>query len=374
MLKMPSLPCFYRHLILWRQHLQGSQVKRFSEHRNDDLFHNIDIVFRVIDPLISIVAPVYNNEAYLPAFIENVLSQVYSNWELILVDDCSKDRSGAICDEYSHKDKRISVIHLLTNGGISKARNTGIIRSEGEWIMLLDSDDTLLPGSIISLVDCISDDIDLVSASYLRYVDGVLQRESKASISGMLPIRDYTELIGIIPRCRNLERYVWNKLFRASVIKENSILFNEDLRLFEDVSFVYQYLECCQNSVFCTATPVYSYFRRSGGTAMSSRNHYNDRTLSWLLAYTHIFDIINRMDVSWATRNRVREELFDIHNRITDLIREDKRGEEEEKKARAILHSCLHLHDFFIHKSLFFIKEASHKTKSFVRKLHHSVR
>ena len=107
---------------------------------------------------------------------------------------------------------------------------------------------------------------------------------------------------------------------------------------------------------------------------MSSRIHYNDRTLSWLLAYTHIFAIINRMDVSWATRNRVREELFDIYNHITDLIREEERGEEEEKKARAILHSCIHLHDFIIHKSQFCIKEASHKTKSFVRKLHHSVR
>ena len=89
----------------------------------------------MINPLISIVAPVYNNAAYLHAFIESVISQSYSNWEMVLVDDCSKDRSGAICDEYSHKDKRINAIHLLTNGGISRARNTGIIHSKGEWIL-----------------------------------------------------------------------------------------------------------------------------------------------------------------------------------------------------------------------------------------------
>ena len=327
----------------------------------------------MINPLISIVAPVYNNEAYLPAFIESVLSQVYSNWELILVDDCSKDRSGAICEEYSHKDKRISVIHLLTNGGISRARNTGIIRSEGEWIMLLDSDDTLLPGSIISLVECISDDIDLVSASYLRYFEGVLQKENKDSISGTFSVRDYTELIGVFPQSRNLERYVWNKLFKLSVIKDNQIHFNEELRLFEDVFFIYQYLECCHKSICCTAAPVYSYFRRAGGTAMLSRNHYNDRTLSWLLAYTYIYAIINRMDVSWATRNRIREELFNIYDHITDLIRKEERGKEEEKKARALLHSCLHPHDFFIHICHYYIKEVSHKSKSLARKLRNSV-
>ena len=107
---------------------------------------------------------------------------------------------------------------------------------------------------------------------------------------------------------------------------------------------------------------------------MSSRNHYNDRTLSWLLAYTQIFAIINRMDVSWATRNRIREELFDTYNHIMDLIRVEERGEEEENKARALLQSCLHPHDFVIHKCHIFNKEVSHKCKALVRKLRHSVR
>ena len=327
----------------------------------------------MIDPLISIVAPVYNNEAFLHTFIESVISQVYSNWELILVNDGSVDRSGDICDDYSHKDKRISVIHLFPNGGICKARNTGIIHSKGEWIMLLDSDDALVPRSIISLVECISDDIDLVSASYLRYVEGVLQQESKPSISGSFSIRDYTELIGVFPQSRNLERYVWNKLFKASVIKDNTILFNEDLKLFEDVCFIYQFLECCHKNICCTAAPVYSYFRRLGGTAMSSRNHYNDRTLSWLLAYTQIFAIINRMGVSWATRNRIREELFNIYDHITDLIRKEGMGKEEEKKVRTLLHSCFHPHDFVIHICQYYIKEVSRKSKSLARKLRYSV-
>lgn len=326
------------------------------------------------NPLISIVAPVFNNEAYLHTFIGSVLSQVYSNWELILVDDCSEDRSGAICDEYSHKDKRIRVVHHLSNEGICKARNTGIIHSQGEWIMVLDSDDALLPDSIKSLYECVSDDIDLVSAAYLRYLDGVLQQECKASFSGMLSIGDYTELIGIIPQSRNLERYVWNKLFRASVIKKNSVLFNEELRLFEDVSFIYQYLECCHKSIYCIATPVYSYFRRTGGTAMSSRNHYNDRTLSWLLAYTQIFAIVNRMDVSLATRKRIREEIFDIYHHIIDLIRKEEKGEEEEQKARALLNSCIPLHDIVIHRCHYYIKETTHKSKSLVYKLLHLAR
>lgn len=320
------------------------------------------------NPLVSIVAPVYNNERFIRRFIESVLSQTYTYWELILVDDGSTDRSGSICDEYSLKDKRINVIHQISNGGISKARNTGIIHCQGEWLMISDADDTLFPEGISSLVACISDDIDLVSAAYRRHINGILQKEVKASVSEKLSIRDYTGKIGIIPQSRNLDRYVWNKLFKSSIIKENSVFFHEDLRLFEDVIFVYQYLEFCHQSVCCTATPFYSYFRRTDGTAMSSRNHFNDRTLSWLLAYTRILPIVMRMDVSKVAKIRLKDEAFGIYHHIIHLIRKEKKGIEEENKARALLDTCFPFHERCFYNCRYSIKRVVDKGTSLLEK------
>lgn len=92
------------------------------------------------NPLISIIVPVYNIETYLPRCIESVLQQTYTNLELILVDDGSKDKSGEICDEYQRKDNRVQVIHK-ENGGSSSARNVGIRAAKGQYLGFVDSDD-----------------------------------------------------------------------------------------------------------------------------------------------------------------------------------------------------------------------------------------
>ena len=86
-------------------------------------------------PLISVVVPVYNVAKYLKKSIESIVNQTYTNLEIILVDDGSKDESGEICEDYSLKDSRIIVIHK-PNGGLSDARNAGIKQAKGEYITL----------------------------------------------------------------------------------------------------------------------------------------------------------------------------------------------------------------------------------------------
>ena len=94
--------------------------------------------------IISILVPVYNVEQYLPRCIESVLSQDFQDWEMILVDDGSSDKSPQICDEFAEKDNRIKVIHK-SNGGANSARLTGFEMSQGVYLMFLDSDDWLMP-------------------------------------------------------------------------------------------------------------------------------------------------------------------------------------------------------------------------------------
>ena len=89
---------------------------------------------------VSIIVPVYNVEKYLQRCIESILTQTETDFELLLIDDGSKDKSGLICDEYAQKDKRVNVIHK-ENGGVSSARNLGIEKANGEWICFIDADD-----------------------------------------------------------------------------------------------------------------------------------------------------------------------------------------------------------------------------------------
>ena len=91
-------------------------------------------------PTISVIAPVYNTEKYLPRCIDSILAQTFTDFELLLIDDGSKDNSGAVCDEYASKDERVRVFHK-ENGGVSSARNVGLDNAKGEWITFVDSDD-----------------------------------------------------------------------------------------------------------------------------------------------------------------------------------------------------------------------------------------
>ncbi|MDO4269909.1 MAG: glycosyltransferase [Eubacteriales bacterium] len=120
-------------------------------------------------PLISIVVPVYKAERYLKRCIESILAQTLSDFELILVDDGSPDRSGAICDDYAGKDKRIKVIHQK-NGGAAKARAAGVAEALGEYLGFVDSDDWIDPDMYEFLLEkMLESDADISQCMYWEY-------------------------------------------------------------------------------------------------------------------------------------------------------------------------------------------------------------
>ena len=100
---------------------------------------------------VSIIVPVYNIENYIRVCVESILAQTYESFELILVDDGSKDNSGILCDEYAAIDSRVKVIHK-ENGGVSSARNTGLQQAKGKWIMYVDGDDWIDPEMMTEMI------------------------------------------------------------------------------------------------------------------------------------------------------------------------------------------------------------------------------
>ena len=189
-------------------------------------------------PLVSIIIPVYNVELYLSKCIDSILAQSFTDWECILVDDGSKDKSGSICDNYALKDNRIKVIHQ-NNSGVSIARQVGIDNVCGEYSIHIDPDDWIESNMLEELYNkAKSDDADMVICDYFKHEGGVQQYinqrpnllEPIKIIEQMLTTNMYPQLYG---SC-------WNKLVRFSCFNssDNLIRFEpEDLSLGEDVVF-----------------------------------------------------------------------------------------------------------------------------------------
>ena len=123
-----------------------------------------------MEKMVSVIVPVYNVEKYLQRCIDSICSQTYKNLEIILVDDGSTDSSGDLCDELSKCDTRILVIHQK-NGGLSNARNSGIVASKGEYILFVDSDDWIEKNMIELMLSTFSDDKVSLSICGINYYD-----------------------------------------------------------------------------------------------------------------------------------------------------------------------------------------------------------
>ena len=147
-----------------------------------------------MQPFFSIITPVYKAERFIQNCIESVLSQTYQDFELILIDDGSPDKSGTICDEYANNDSRIKVIHKL-NGGVSNARNQGLDIATGIYILFLDSDDYLSPEALMfckNVIDKCAIDILQFSIQGIT-VDGIqtYKNTSKRKTTNVMSSKDY---------------------------------------------------------------------------------------------------------------------------------------------------------------------------------------
>lgn len=185
-------------------------------------------------PKVSIIVPVYKAEKYLNRCIDSILAQTFTDWELLLIDDGSPDRSGDICDEYAKKDIRIRVFHKK-NGGVSSARNLGLYNVQGEYVTFVDSDDWI---DVNTLNVCFSQieiyDLDILQFSYTRNerkLGNVLDFESH-----VCTLKDYINE-------KKLLLCVWGTIFSVDVIKQNHIRFNEKMKLAEDQLFVLSCME-----------------------------------------------------------------------------------------------------------------------------------
>ena len=197
-------------------------------------------------PQISIIIPVYNAESTLKRCIDSILTQSFSDFELILVDDGSNDTSPKLCDQYAQQDNRVIVIHKA-NGGVSEARNVGLNTAKGVWISFIDSDDEIRVDYFeqtniynqCDLIVCGFENIDIFKGckSEIQLDNNIYKADELPSFFNI----HINDKVLTAP---------WCKFFRLKIIKEKNIRFRSNITYGEDTVFVAEYMQHVKSLVY----------------------------------------------------------------------------------------------------------------------------
>ncbi|MCU0082033.1 glycosyltransferase family 2 protein [Streptococcus danieliae] len=207
------------------------------------------------DPFLTIVVPVYQVEKYLERCIDSILNQNYQDYEIILVDDGSTDRSPEICDEYAEKFEQIQVVHK-ENGGLSDARNTGIEKAKGKYLLFIDSDDWLASSCLEELMPILEKrDVDLLCFAR-QFVKS--EKESLSSVQSP-ELRVVTGYEAYLEMMQHgwVTGFATDKIFKKSLFSEHSIEFPVG-HYYEDLGVLYRLLLSSQQVVL--TNQVYYYY------------------------------------------------------------------------------------------------------------------
>ncbi|MDO5472529.1 MAG: glycosyltransferase family 2 protein [Akkermansia sp.] len=204
------------------------------------------------DATVSVIIPVYNNEAYLDRCISSLQAQTFKNWTAIFVNDGSKDNSQTILEKYAAEDSRIQLINK-PNGGAASARNAGLDAACTEYITMVDADDAITPDALERLLTAATETkCDIVVAACAVY-------GSNGSVSG--DCRNISGFMPAVPRAlfRNVYRGPVAKLYRRDIIERYHLRMPEDMTLAEDYVFVTSYWTRCKTA-YAISEPLYHYY------------------------------------------------------------------------------------------------------------------
>ena len=210
-----------------------------------------------MNPLISVIVPIYNVEKYLARCVDSIVNQTYKNLEIILVDDGSPDRCPQMCDDYAEKDSRIKVVHKK-NGGLSDARNAGMVVATGEYISFIDSDDYVSDDFFECLLDVMNkENSDIAECSVVKFYEDNRFDEFSDDLS--VKTYDTQDAMSALIAENQFHQHVWNKLYKTELVKDIPYAVG---KLNEDEFWTYQVFGRA-NKVSKLNKTMYYYFQRN---------------------------------------------------------------------------------------------------------------
>lgn len=241
-------------------------------------------------PKVSVIVPVYKAESYLHRCIDSILAQTFTDWELLLIDDGSPDKSGEICDEYAKRDNRIKVFNK-ENGGPSSARNLGLNHAIGDFVWFIDSDDWIEANAILLLlskIDSHKTDVCFFALNPISKEDVPSIPFTFDSICERNKEKFFCDKEGCARAIKQLEicggmGWTCNKIFKRSIIEKNNIRFDTHFTIQEDHLFTLSYLLFVKKILIANYSP-YNYVISSSSLMSKSQTFQNtkERNLAML--------------------------------------------------------------------------------------------
>ena len=213
---------------------------------------------------ITVIVPVYNAERFLRRSVGSILSQTYPDLEVLLINDGSKDNSLSLCRELAKKDARITVFDQ-PNGGAAAARNTGLRAITGDYVMMADADDFLVPNACEAMIRAIQGH-DLAIAHFYFDLGAISTPKGLLNGDRTMEEPEYLDRLLRRPNCFYFCA-LWNKLYRADIIRKNALTFDPFYDWGEDFVFNIQYAHFVHR-VALVEQPIYHYVKVAGSTSM----------------------------------------------------------------------------------------------------------
>ena len=281
--------------------------------------------------IVSIIVPVYNGEKYLARCIESLISQTYKDIEIIVIDDGSKDDSYKIAQGYAEKDQRI-ILLTKENSGVSDARNIGLDKAKGEYIVFTDCDDYADNEYVEHLVSLISQGADMGICGWKKESEEGKIKQICEIVNGTY---NSDETLSYLVSLNYIQGYPFGKILRTDIIRKNGLIEDNSISLFEDLVFNCEYAKRCEKVIINTNYCDYHYVLHDNSSRNSSilAGKFN---VKWISEITALEKILNIVGDSKAARKRVRarislsssfyiNRMFDCKYEDAELLKELKR-------------------------------------------------
>ena len=267
-------------------------------------------------PKISIIVPIYKIERYLRQCIDSILTQTFTDYELLLIDDGSPDGCPAICDKYAEKDERIRVIHK-PNGGLTSARNEGVENTKGEWIMHIDGDDWVEPTYIEELYNAaINNDADIAICGFrFAFEDGTYIEEHPT-------VWDNNKSDSVNRYIASVWTTAWGSIHKSSIYKDKGVRSPKNITFCEDFHLMIR-LIFFANKVVSIDRPLYFYRQQQSSIVHSTSFEKIQR--DELTTYKEISEFLYNQGEFDTYKKTI---YWRIINALRDMILDSSRFEE----------------------------------------------
>lgn len=268
-----------------------------------------------MNPAVSVILPVYNAEATLRRCVESVLNQEYTDLELLLIDDGSRDGSGALCDGFAAADPRVRVFHK-ENSGVSDTRNLGLERARGRWLQFLDADDWITPDATKLLVRAAEDQgCDLVICDFYRVVGERVSHKGDIDEDRLLTREEFAAHMMENP-ADYYYGVLWNKLYRRDIVERHRLRMDPAISWCEDFMFNLEYIRR-SDTFFALQVPLYYYVKTKG--SLCNQDITISRTIQMKLT---VFEYYNQFYKTVLSEEEYERRRLKIYRFLIDAAQD----------------------------------------------------